>query len=58
MESLLRQIPGHEDVWIGADVNGHIAGTRRGFEREHEEIAGAIEMPKERRSYCLHKRMI
>ena len=33
MESLLRQIPGQEDIWIGADLNGHIGGTRTGFER-------------------------
>ena len=32
IESLLSQIPGQEDVWIGADLNG---GTRTGFEREH-----------------------
>ena len=35
MESLLRQIPGQEDMWIGADLNGHVGGTRTGFEREH-----------------------
>ena len=35
MESLLRQIPGQEDMWIGADSNGHVGGTRRGFEQEH-----------------------
>ena len=28
MESLLRQIPGQEDMWIGADLNGHVGGTR------------------------------
>ena len=32
MESLLRQIPEQEDMWIGADLNGHIGGTRTGFE--------------------------
>ena len=35
IESLLRQIPGQEDMWIGADLNGHVGGTRTGFEREH-----------------------
>ena len=35
MESLLRQIPGQEDISIGAYLNGHIGGTRTGFEREH-----------------------
>ena len=35
MESLLRQIPGQEDMWIGADLNGHVGGTRTGFVREH-----------------------
>ena len=35
MESLLRQTPGQEDMWIGADLNGHVGGTRTGFEREH-----------------------
>ena len=36
MESLiLRQIPGQEYMWIGADLNGHVGGTRTGFEREH-----------------------
>ena len=33
MESLFRQIPGQEDMWIGADLN--VGGTRTGFEREH-----------------------
>ena len=28
MESLLRQIPGQEEMWIGADLNGHVGGTR------------------------------
>ena len=35
MESLLRQITGQEDMWIGADLNGHAGVTRTGFEREH-----------------------
>ena len=35
MESPLRQIPGQEDMWIGADLNGHVEGARTGFEREH-----------------------
>ena len=35
MESLLRQIPGQEDMCIGADLNGHVGGARTGFEREH-----------------------
>ena len=32
---MLRQIPGQEDMWIGAHLNGHVGGTRTGFEREH-----------------------
>ena len=32
MANLLRQIPGQEDMWIGADLNGHVGGTRAGFE--------------------------
>ena len=55
MESLLRQIPGQEDMWIGAYINGHVGGTITGFE---PEIAGEIEMRKERRSYSLPKPMI
>ena len=35
MESILRQIPGQEDMCIGADLNVHIGGTITGFEREH-----------------------
>ena len=35
IKSLLRQIPGQEDICIGADQNGHVGGTRTGFEREH-----------------------
>ena len=35
MESSLRQIPGQEDMWIGADLNGHVEAARTGFEREH-----------------------
>ena len=31
----MRQIPGQEDMWIGADKNGHVGGTTTGFEREH-----------------------
>ena len=31
MESILRQIPGQEDMWIGADLNGHVGGTGAGF---------------------------
>ena len=33
MESLLRHIQGEEDMWIGADLNGHVGGTRTRFER-------------------------
>ena len=40
MESLLRQIPGPENMWIGADLNGHVGGTRTGFGREHEGNEG------------------
>ena len=32
---MLHQTPGQEDMWIGADLNGHVGGTRTGFEREH-----------------------
>ena len=35
MESLRRQIPGQEDMWIGTYLNGHVGGTRTGFEREY-----------------------
>ena len=35
VESILRQILGQEDMWTGADLNGHVGGTRTGFEREH-----------------------
>ncbi len=31
----MRQIPGQEDMWIVADLNGHVGGTRTGFVREH-----------------------
>ena len=35
VESMLRQISGQEDTWIGTDLNGHVGGTRTGFEQEH-----------------------
>ena len=35
MKSMLQQIPGQEDMWIAADLNGHVGGTRTGCEREH-----------------------
>ena len=31
----MRQITGQEDMWIVADLNGHVGGARTGFEREH-----------------------
>ena len=55
MGSLLRQIPGQEDIWIRTDINGHVGGTRTGFEREHGRNSWDIEMPKERRSYNVSK---
>ena len=35
MDSLLRHIQGEEDMWIGADLNGHVGETRTRYEREH-----------------------
>ena len=28
-----KELPGQEDMWIGADLYGHVGGTRTGFER-------------------------
>ena len=58
MESLLRQIPGHEDMWIGADLNGHVEEQEQDLKETIEEIAGEIETPKERISYTLKKPII
>ena len=46
MESLLRQIPGQEDMWIRTDTNGHVGGRRKRFQRERGGNSRGIEIPK------------
>ena len=58
MESLLRQIPGQEDMWTGADLNGHVEEQEQDLNENMEEIAGEIETPNERISYTLKTHMI